>query len=412
MARKSDPLLDWARSAGAALGPAFVGATQPLAPLGLLDVLIRGADLVFLGELDHFVHEKSDCRILLCRYLLSRGWRSFAEELSWSDGLRVARFLNGVGGLERLSLFGYRGDLREDRDDYPTGVFRASFDLYPTALMAAEQGRFYRGLRSAAAGAAVAYHGLDVDGLPGGGYADIADALAPFAAEPSVQAFMRSLARIAGESAAAESGRLSALVRQAVALGVPAAAQVDVSLRSMAESLSYIDITYPAKTYEATAPGMAFREGCMKRRFGEIRALTDDAPMVVMGHGLHLAKDDRLLRSTVGVGPGGGQECSLGHHLVQVLGLKTVSIWLVHGAGEDSQPFPDLPRRFAYPADTLNRRLAPLAVPTLIPIAGAPPGLFDRPIGVGHMYNAVQQVVLDGQVDAILYLPQVTPMRL
>ena len=55
---------------------------------------------------------------------------------------------------------------------------------------------------------------------------------------------------------------------------------------------------------------------------------------------------------------------------------------------------------------------APLATPVLFPVAGAPAGLFDRPIGVGHMYNAVQQVVLDGQVDAIVYLPRVTPMRL
>jgi hypothetical protein len=408
---ESDRLLDWARSSGSALDPLFESATQPVAPLGMLDQLTRGVDLVFLGELDHFVHEKSDFRLLLCRYLLSRGWRSFAEELSWSDGLRVQRFLAGEGSLERLSLFGYRGDLRDDRDDQPTGVFRASFDRYPTALMAAEQGRFYRGLRSAAAGAALAYHGLDIDGLPGGGYADIADALAPSADEPGVRAFLQGLARVAGESVAEESARLAALIPEAAAVGATAP-EVEVSLCSMAESLTYIDITYPAKTYEATAPGMAFREGCMKRRFDQIRALTSDAPMVVMGHGLHLAKDDRLLRGATGVGPGGGQECSLGHHLVQVEGLTAVSIWLVHGAGEDSQPFPDLPRRFAYPADSLNRRLAPLAVPALIPIAGAPKGLFDRPLVVGHLYNAVQPVVLDGQVDAILYLPHVTPMRL
>jgi hypothetical protein len=408
--RKNDPLLDWASASGAALDPAFDGMTQTHAPLALLDPLLADADLVFLGELDHFVHEKSDYRLLFCRYLTSRGWRSFAEELSWSDGLRVQRYLHGGGGLERLSLFGYPGDLREDRDDQPTGVFRASFDLYPTPLMAAEQGRFYRGLRAAASGELLAYHGLDIDGLPGGGYADIADALAPFADEPEVQAFLQALARVPGESAAQESTRLAALLPRATRLNV--AAEAEVSLRSMAESLAYIDMTYAAETYAATAPGMAFREGCMKRRFAEIRALTADAPMVLMCHGLHLAKDDNLLGPAVGVGPGGGRECSLGHHLVQALGLKAVSVWLVHGEGEDSQPFPDLPRRFAYPARTLNRRLAPLGVPTLIPITGAPAGLFDRPLGVGHMYNAAPSMVLAGQVDAILYLPHVTPMRL
>jgi hypothetical protein len=220
------------------------------------------------------------------------------------------------------------------------------------------------------------------------------------------------LDRLVGESAAEESARLAALIPRAAALGVPPAAEAGASLRSMAESLAYVDMTYPAKTYEATSPGMAFREGCMKRRFGEARRLSANAPVVVMGHGLHLAKDDSLLGSTVGVGPGGGQTCSLGHHIVQDLGLKTASVWLVHGGGEDSQPFPDLPRRFAYPLDTFNRRLAPLDTATLIPIAGAPEGLFERPLGLGHMYNAVQQVVLDGQVDAIIYLPRVTPLRL
>jgi hypothetical protein len=112
-----------------------------------------------------------------------------------------------------------------------------------------------------------------------------------------------------------------------------------------------------------------------------------------------------------GVGPGGGLEWSLGHHLVQTLGLKTVSIWLIHGAGEDSQPFPDLPRRFAYPPSSLNARLSGFDTPVLFPIKGAPAGLFEREIGVGHMYNTIQPVALAGQVDAILYLPKVGPLR-
>jgi hypothetical protein len=149
----------------------------------------------------------------------------------------------------------------------------------------------------------------------------------------------------------------------------------------------------------------------MKRRFADLRQLTDAAPTVVMGHALHLAKDDRLLGKAMGVGPGGGLERSVGHHLVQDLGLKAVSIWMIHGAGEDSQPFPDLPRRFNYPSQSLNAWLSAFQTPVLFRIAGAPSGLFDRPIGVGHMYNAVQQTVLAGQVDAILYLPKVSPMR-
>jgi erythromycin esterase-like protein len=410
-----DPILDWARSAGRPLGRRW---SEDADALALLDPWLTGADLVFLGETDHFIHEKSDFRLLACRWLLSRGWRSFAEELAWSDGMRVRAYLNGGDDavLQRLSLFGWKADLRADRDDRPTGVFRPAFDLYPTALMTAEQGRFYRGLHAAAARAALAYRGFDIDGAPGGGYADIAGWLSPQADGPLTRAFLARLARIPGESIAQESRRLTALVPLARSLaaevGAAAADEVDAALRALAESLVYVDITYAAATYEATAPGMAYREGCMKRRWADLRRLDAGAPTVVMGHALHLAKDDRLLGKAVGVGPGGGLECSIGHHLAQELGLKAVSIWLVHGAGEDSQPFPGLPRALAYPAASLNNRLMSLGQPWLVPIAGAPPGLFDAPLGVGHMYNAVQPVTLAGQVDALVFLPRVTPMRL
>src|SRR6185312_11328282 len=242
------------------------------------------------------------------------------------------------------------------------------------------------------------------DGFSGGGYADIATILA---GRGDAEPFLRRLARVSGESIEAEQARLAALVPDAEALSPEAG----VSLAEMADSLAYVAMTYPAKTYEATAPGMAFREGCMKRRFADLLRLTDDAPTVVMGHAMHLSKNDDLIRGVVGVGPGGGRECSIGHHLTQTLGLKAVSIWLVFGGGEDSQPMPDLPRRFDYPADSLNGRLRSVTTPVLFPISGAPAGLFDRPLGVGHMYNAVQPLVLGGLVDAILFLPRVTPMR-
>jgi hypothetical protein len=47
----------------------------------------------------------------------------------------------------------------------------------------------------------------------------------------------------------------------------------------------------------------------------------------------------------------------------------------------------------------------------LLRLADAPEGLFDAPVGVGHMYNAVTPITLAGQVDAIVFLPAVTPMR-
>lgn len=417
MSESEDPIVRWVEETGAALAWPLDGETQDLQPLAGLDAAIAAADVVAIGETDHFVHEKSDFRLLFCRYLLERGCRVFAEELAWSDGRRVADYLRSADAtaLERLSLFGWKGDQRADRDDAPTGVLRASFEAYPSALIGAEQTRFYAGLRRAAGERRLGYFGLDIDGYSGGGYADIAARLAPFAGSPAVDSFLAALARVPGETAAAESARLAALAPAARGLEAAVgavAADVAIDLGALAESFAYVDRTYGAADYEALRPGMAYREGCMKRRFAEARALTGAAPMALMGHAMHLAKDDRRLAATPGgVGPGGGRQPSLGHHIAQELGLKVASIWVIHGAGEDSQPFPDLPRRFAYPPHALNARLQRFQSPVLFPTAGAPSGLFDRPVGVGHMYNLVQPVTLAAQADAILYLPSVTPMR-
>ena len=95
------------------------------------------ADVVVLGELNHFVHEKSDFRLALAPRLLELGYDVWGEELGWSDGTRIDDYLRTRDEqiFERIALFGYRGDVRGDRDDAPTGIFRESLKAYPFALM-------------------------------------------------------------------------------------------------------------------------------------------------------------------------------------------------------------------------------------------------------------------------------------
>lgn len=71
----------------------------------------------------------------------------------------------------------------------------------------------------------------------------------------------------------------------------------------------------------------------------------------------------------------------------------------------------DLPRHFSYGEDTLNAALGVFNQPVIFPVQGAPDGLFDHPWKVGHMYNATVDVQLQGQVDAILFLPNVSAMQ-
>jgi erythromycin esterase-like protein len=409
-------LVDWVRKAGVILPPVGDWNANTAARLAIFDPLLVDRNAVFLGEMDHFVHEKTDFRLLLVRYLVSRGWTRMAEEMSWSDGVRVGRYLAAGGDdvwLERLAGLGYGQDLRPDRLDRPTGVLKASFDLYPVELFRAEQLRFYRSLR--VLGANLEFYGFDVDALPGGAYADIADHLRGHAADPAVQAWLTDLARVPGESVAAEAARLRRSLAQweARALGVdaPTMRRVGLSLQALIETLDYIGLTYHQSDYAALSPGLARREEILKR---QAMAALEDAgrkPTVFLAHALHLLKDDRLGGSAGPAGPGGGRTPSVGHFLATERGLRVFSVWMIWGGGQDSQPFPDLPTTFAYGRDTLNAALGAIRQPVIFPVAGAPGGLFDRPWLVAHMYNATAEARLEGQVDAILYLPTVGPMR-
>jgi hypothetical protein len=146
----------------------------------------------------------------------------------------------------------------------------------------------------------------------------------------------------------------------------------------------------------------------MKRHFANAEALCGSARLVLMGHALHLAKKGDPVAGS-GIGPGGGRVSSLGHHLAQERGLNMLSVWMLYGAGDDSQPFPDLPNAASYPSDTLNAALASFGKPLLLPLADP---VFEQPMKVGHMYNAVVNVAPREQADAIFFLPRVSPLQL
>lgn len=382
--------------------------------LEVLNNALSEADIVFLGETNHFVHEKSDFRLLFARHFLSRDWSGFMEEIGWSDGWRIERYLTtgDAHWLERLSLFGHGGDSRTDRDDRPTGVFKASFEAYPHELMRSEHESFYRELR-ASAGGRLNYFGIDIDGGPGGAYADIDALISPWVTSTEVAAWRMRFNRVQGESIEQEIRRLRR-VRSTLPGSIEAEARVAVlaAMDALTDSLEYVQKTYSARSYEATRPGMAFREQAMKRRYAAARTSMGTDKPILMGHALHLAKNDFLIEGFGGVGPGGGTVRSLGHHIVQELRQKAFSIWMIYGGGEDSQPFADLSRVVDFRDDTLNAHLASFKEPTLFLLEDAPPELLDISVSIGQMYNSIFRTPLGQQVDALFYIPWVTPMEL
>ena len=73
------------------------GERGDLAPFAVLDGLADRARVAFIGEMDHFIAEKYDFRLLCIRYLASRGWRWFGEE--WPEVQRP--FTRGILANDR-----------------------------------------------------------------------------------------------------------------------------------------------------------------------------------------------------------------------------------------------------------------------------------------------------------------------
>jgi len=75
------------------------GERGDLAPFAVLDDLAGDARIAYIGELDHFIAEKYEYRLLCIRYLVSRGWRVFGEE--WPETAHQQPFTRGVLANQR-----------------------------------------------------------------------------------------------------------------------------------------------------------------------------------------------------------------------------------------------------------------------------------------------------------------------
>lgn len=370
------------------------------ARLARLDAALGEAKVVFLGETNHFVHEKAEFRLWWLRRLAGRRPLVVGEEFSWSDGHHISRYLRtgDPAHLDQAATFGGTGHRRADRDDQPTGVFKASYGAYPTALFKAEQTRLYRGLR--ALPGIRRFFGFDID-APGTGYPDVRRHAHH---DPS---FWRRLEQVPAESMADEADRLE----HALTMLPDDDSELRADLAATITSLRYTQMVNDAADYEAVRPAMAYREDVMKHHLDrELRLMADGDVLVLMAHAAHLAKDDAGIRG-YGVGPGGNLVPSLGHHLVHDLGLRPYSIWMIYGGGTDSQPLPDLPNQATYPRDSLNALLGLHGPPLVVPTAPAASGVLAEPIGIGQMYNQVIPVHLPAQADALFFLPGVSPLR-
>lgn len=116
------------------------GERGDLGAFSVLDDAADRASIAYIGEMDHFIAEKYEFRLLVIRYLASRGWRWFGEEWDSRRGRRVDEVLHTgddtlLDPLDEAPWFS-RGVLANERQ--------------PTVALEAEQRRFMRAVRRVA----------------------------------------------------------------------------------------------------------------------------------------------------------------------------------------------------------------------------------------------------------------------
>lgn len=310
-----------------------------------LDAWLAGKRVVFIGEPDHYIHEKYTFRLLLIQYLLERGFHTIAMEMGRSDGARVNAYLQSgdLSHLARVGLYGYDGATRQDRSDAAVGMMaqvRENLAAGRTNFYSEEQ-RFFRELRRFASAAQVEnlqWVGIDVDTYPGGGYEDLSDLLSAVEA-PITQQLQAKLKRVAGESLAQEVARLDKVhgwmrdhhAQLAAVLGGTQARQAVNSVQAMADSFRF----RLQQRQDGLLAAFRARERVMFRQFDELLAdLGPDGKLIVMGHNMHLSKNYRWL--SFGEGSQTAQMWpSIGAHIADSLPGEVFAFWMLYDQGQN-----------------------------------------------------------------------------
>lgn len=372
---------------------------------------------IALGEGDHFVADKYAYRLALLQTLVMQlGARQLVMEIGGSDAARIDAFLESgdEAELERVVLYGYRGhSAAEQRELAP---FPAIEPSSCEARFVRGELAFWREVRALSQqaqlsdGRRVRLFGFDFDAKPGGGFEDARRALQQCAAG---HALMSQLTPPQGSSGLQEVQRLRRLAEQiqSAESGLPqtcgeaSASQIAQIIRRLADAY---DI---AMAWAQAGEDLAAKRAMFDRREAlmaeQLRALPPQggAPMVVLGHNMHLAKRSSELR----FGPAGDDLPmwpSVMTRLEEESPGSVFVMWLLYGRGTRLHPGPDgaCEQEVRVADASVEELLDSLGQDIFVPVAEAPsPSFMDEPLPFGtHTSRASGR--LRGAVDALIYL--------
>lgn len=317
--------------------------TVNLKDLRSLDDKLEGKRVIYLGEPDHYIHEKYNYRLILIRYLFEKGWRYVGMEMGRSDGMRADRFLETGDHrwLEQMAVYGYLGDRRKNRDDkYRPG--KAQKNPGFVKAIVTEEKWFFEQLRSinqnlAPGQSRLCWFGYDADMYPGGGYRDARELLDKHSKTQLAQKILNSLALVENETAEEEVERLKGVLAIIIKnkddlqqlLGKNKTDELKGIVHCLLDSMKFRIARKAGYDLKLMVPAYREREKTMFRQINELLdRLPPEEKIILMGHNLHLSKNYKSIRfSGVNMWP------SIGSHVNQKLQGKVYSIWMLYDHG-------------------------------------------------------------------------------
>ena len=415
---RSDAFVSWAKMHAVPLS--LREQAGSVDKLSVLDDALEGKRIVYLGEEDHWVHEKTDYRMLMLRYLISRGFNTIGEELGFSDGYRIDRYLRtgDESTLCRIATYGYKGDARQDRDDTPKGVLTDQANGYPVEAFRAEQLRLVRFLRQTNEALAedqkLRYFGFDVNAVAEGGCTDARELLRLGGNSSDILQLAEDLCPNSGESVEEQNARLIkclADIREKEAalllsLGAQTLDMVKRSIQNVIDSLRFRQMTDGAQSYSDASGAMADRERILQNHVESVLVgMKPTDKLVLMAHNRHLSKNFSAIKNPGAAPPGGKSGVSIGTYLHQKYPDQVYGIWMLFAGGASSQPYPDLQRIYSPSPGSLNALLEKVGDTYLLPVASpdkrAKP-LHKKAVIMG-LYNIPFTTPIAEQTDAIFF---------
>jgi erythromycin esterase-like protein len=419
--------VEWVRESAISLD-ADAWTEADLAGFAALDKLLEGKRFVYLGEADHYVREKYDFRLIFIEYLFKKGFRRIGMEMGYSDGKRIDRYLatGDEAILDRVTQFGFKGYLREDRDDIPAGFpgienpeFRKTFF--------SEELRFIRKLRAlneslSPGGKRLSWFGFDISFFPGGGYVDARKLLEEHSSEPLVKDILQRMQRVEGESRLEEAERLRGLLEHVQErspqleglLGATAAKELTTIILRLAESLVFCEAANQGPMAASWLSGLIEREQTMCRFMDDyLEELGPDEKIIFMGHNLHLCKKSQEIT----LGPAGSPMPkmwkAIGTHLALDRPGEVFAVWMTYDHGRHGTVLieagvEDVPSR----PGSVESFLARAGPVFFLPLnSGDGREAFLRKEIDFNQNGSVSSAIVPDQADAIFFVREVSAIR-